>query len=213
MVLPAEPPPPQPPRRKPAARQGFGRVVVFFGRRLILWGRRVRGRQETSGPVQHRLMSKFEYFKIFREYRLAEQHLLNHRITWNLAVQGFLFATYGFCVQKLVEIPNLNVNPDDQRVRHEAIVQMTHLMTIIPWVGFLLSLCVWFAVIGAMFALKNLRQEWDHKIEKNLPHEIYLPNPAGGGASKAIPLGYLPPFFIPLVFAIAWLYIILWHRR
>ena len=45
-------------------------------------------------------LPKLQYFKIFRAYRICEQNLLNHRVTWNLAVQGFLFATYGFSLQK-----------------------------------------------------------------------------------------------------------------
>jgi hypothetical protein len=35
---------------------------------------------------------------------MREDELLNHRITWNLAIQGFLFATYGFSIQKLAEV-------------------------------------------------------------------------------------------------------------
>jgi hypothetical protein len=49
-------------------------------------------------------LTKREYFEIFRKYRICEQDLINHRLTWNLAIQGLLFATYGLCLQKLAEL-------------------------------------------------------------------------------------------------------------
>jgi hypothetical protein len=54
-------------------------------------------------PAKDHSLTKLEHFKVVREYRMREHDLLNHRISWNLSVQGFLFATYGFSLQKLAE--------------------------------------------------------------------------------------------------------------
>ena len=59
---------------------------------------------KTTMPLEDCQLTKHDYFKVFREYRICEQNLLNQRITWNLTIQGFLFATLGFCVQKLAEL-------------------------------------------------------------------------------------------------------------
>jgi hypothetical protein len=134
--------PEPPPHRKRTFRQLVGGFIILFGRQITRFGRRVRGRRLEIETSPDRLLTKLEYFKIFREYRMCEQNLLNHRITWNLAIQGFLFATYGFCIQKLVEIPNQNTNAIDRMIRTQAIAQMEPLIWTIPIVGLLLSVCM-----------------------------------------------------------------------
>jgi hypothetical protein len=43
-------------------------------------------------------------YGIYRGYIQHEDTLINHRITWMLTIHGFLYATYGFTLQKLLEI-------------------------------------------------------------------------------------------------------------
>src|SRR5437879_8379854 len=44
-----------------------------------------------------------DLYRIFRTYVEHEDDLINQRQTWNLTIQGFLFASYAFSLQKLVE--------------------------------------------------------------------------------------------------------------
>src|SRR5437763_1604980 len=44
-----------------------------------------------------------DLYRIFRSYIAHEDDLINQRQTWNLTIQGFLFAAYAFSLQKLVE--------------------------------------------------------------------------------------------------------------
>src|ERR1051325_2213045 len=44
------------------------------------------------------------HYKIFRDYIEHEDGLIDKRLLWNINIQGFLFATYGFSVQKLAEV-------------------------------------------------------------------------------------------------------------
>lgn len=47
-----------------------------------------------------------EPYKILRSYIDEENKLLNYRMTWLLAINGFLFASYAFVVRKKLETPN-----------------------------------------------------------------------------------------------------------
>jgi hypothetical protein len=166
------------------------------------------GKDGAGGPgirTDPETVTKVEYFSIFRKYRTAEQDFLNHRVTWNLAIQGFLFATHGFCLQKLAE---LEAGENGARIdkARDSVAQLRAFVHVIPWIGLLLSLCIWLAVWGAWLVLKNLKHEW-----KKVPLEPYVPDPAGGGSKWARGLGFVPPLLIPPGFVIAWLYLILGH--
>lgn len=50
------------------------------------------------------LPDKLDAYKVFRNYLEHEDALINQRITWMLTIHGFLYATYGFTLQKVIEI-------------------------------------------------------------------------------------------------------------
>ena|ERR1019366_4235561 len=153
------------------------------------------GKEESDAEGSHSL-TKLQYFNVFRKYRMFEQNLLNHRLTWGLAIQGFLFYAYGYSAQ---------IKPDAVR----SVTQLKILLRIISIGGLLFSLSVLCGVVGAWIVLENLEKEWNSKVQsKVIPCNPYLPNPAGGGKRKAVLLGYIPPFFIPTGFAFAWLYLV-----
>lgn len=157
--------------------------------------------------IQDRV-TKLEYFKVFREHRICEQNLINHRLTWNLAIQGFLFATYGFCLQKVAELQSGESQAHIAWAR-DAIHELRTLLEAIPWLGIFLSLFVFLSIMGAKFSLSKLRHDWQTEIENKCPHEPFVPNPAGGGSSFALWLGLLPPLLIPAAFAAAWAWVVL----
>lgn len=152
-------------------------------------------------------ITRREYFKIFREYRLAEQNLLNHRLTWNLALQGFLFATYGLSLEKMAGLQAEENGAKIHKVASDVMSHLQLLLKAIPLVGVSLSVCILTAVIGSWLALKNLDQGWRDNIDDKRPP--YVPSPKGGGSNAALLLGFVPPVFIPLIFAVAWVWIIL----
>jgi hypothetical protein len=49
-------------------------------------------------------LNPLDYYKQLREYVEHENHLMHVRITWLLTIHGFLFASYGLTLQKLVDI-------------------------------------------------------------------------------------------------------------
>jgi hypothetical protein len=159
-------------------------------------------------------LTKLQHFTTFREYRVREHELLNHRITWNLAIQGFLFATYGFSLQKLAEVQANAVGEGAtiaQAVNQlQGISQLSVLLRTIPWLGMFMSIFVLLAVLGAKLSLEQLGEDWK-KIEFKYPEEPFLPSPAGGGVPMAVRLGFYAPLAIPAIFVAAWFYILLPH--
>jgi hypothetical protein len=149
-------------------------------------------------------LTKADYFKIYRSYRMNEQQLLHHRLTWNLAIQGLLFGAYGFSVQKWAEV-------ESGEGIAKAVHSMPKLLALLEWVpvvGVTMSLCILFAVVGAFISLLNLDKSW-RKLEEKYEHlkDPYLPNPKGGGSNWAFTLGIIPPFISPIAFMVAWILI------
>jgi hypothetical protein len=43
-------------------------------------------------------------YELFRDYVKHEDELINNRLSWLLTIHGFLYATYGFTIQKKLEV-------------------------------------------------------------------------------------------------------------
>lgn len=162
------------------------------------------GKENSTAVLASSKLPTHEHYRIFRSYIEHEDNLINNRVTWNLAVQGFLFATYGFSLQNLAEV-EANPNFAAQIKLSHSVMQLKILVLAIPLVGFALSLGVFFAVRAAQIALKKLREDCKTEVlDKAHEASCYLPLPGGAGKPWAIRLGFVPPFAIPLVFALAW---------
>jgi hypothetical protein len=65
---------------------------------------------KEAGPVkdikhdQPAPKDNLEIYETFRSYIRHEDNLTNNRITWMLTIHGFLYASYGFTLQKKLEI-------------------------------------------------------------------------------------------------------------
>lgn len=44
-----------------------------------------------------------DLYKVFRGYVMEESGLINSRLVWIITINGFLFTTYGFTLQKEIE--------------------------------------------------------------------------------------------------------------
>jgi hypothetical protein len=163
-------------------------------------------------PAPNHNITKCEHYDIYRRYMMREDDLINHRLGWNLAIQGFLFATYGLSVQKLAEIHTKALvergrETADQLLHSLDVAPLHLLVTVIPWVGVLMAFFVWLAVVAAKIALEQLHEDWKEKIRPKYPEEPHLPDVAGAGVSMAVRLGFYAPLVIPLTFVVAWLFI------
>jgi len=159
-----------------------------------------------------RELTKWEHYKIFRDYMQREDELINYRINWNLAIQGFLFATYGFSLQKLAEVQSkaLIEKGSEAALRLGSYADVNHLkalVAVIPWVGGVMAFVVWLAVWGAKMALRQLDTDWNDIRKIKYPAEPFLPGMTGGGVPSAVSLGFYAPLAIPLIFVLAWLWV------
>jgi len=60
--------------------------------------------QEQQSKDALSLSDKLAIYETFRKYIAHEDDLTNNRITWMLTIHGFLYASYGFTLQKKLEV-------------------------------------------------------------------------------------------------------------
>jgi len=142
-----------------------------------------------------------EHYKIFRDYVEHEDNLINNRLMWNITIQGFLFATYGFAVEKLVESP----------INENRLFALRGLIVVLPLFGIGISLVSFMGVVAAQSAIKNLVTQWNEIHQTNGQQLPYL---IGGGvpdgdksgkeATQAHRRGFWAPLCFPWIFVAAW---------
>jgi hypothetical protein len=156
-------------------------------------------------------MSRESHYSLFRDYVKHEDDLVRHRLNWNLNIQGFLFATYGFSIQKMVEIKAnlLNSRPPLIVIESDkSWVALRVLVKTLPVVGFGVSLLVLLGVGAAKIAIDKLHDDWEDCENRRYKEESpKLPKMTGAGVRTAHYLGFYAPLMIPVVFMGAWAYI------
>ena len=123
-------------------------------------------------------------FDTLRDYLKHEDALVNHRITWNLTTQGFLFTAFGFCLQKA------DTNPMLRELAG----------SLLPIAGCIISLCATSGIFAAHLALANVGRHWRPEDTAYLG----LPDIRGGGARSALIVGLLASFGPALLIATIW---------
>jgi hypothetical protein len=127
-----------------------------------------------------------EAAEIVRQMIYHEGELINHRIGWLVTLQGLLFASLGFAWKDAKE-----------------------LVYVISALGILISISAFSALILWYRASKSILNEWrDHKpVDYNGPDVI-------GYRSQSKFWGFLRPwYFLPIIFAVAWLSVIVINLR
>jgi hypothetical protein len=88
-------------------------------------------------------------FKVYRDYIQHEDDLLHQRSSWNLTVQGFLFAAYGVLLQQSLK---------EGATPNESIYRC--LAWMLPVMGAIISGSVFLSVTAASKALDALGCKW-----------------------------------------------------
>jgi hypothetical protein len=147
-------------------------------------------RIENAGPGITHLI---QVYGAFRDYAKHEDELINRRLSWNLTLQGFLFAAYGLRSQ--VAAAGSKESP-----RFKA------LSYVFPFVGAFVAYLVYKSIRAAQLAIDGVRCKWIDGVSHSL-REL-LPGHTGGGNLKAVKWGERPQKGIPLVIIAAWVAII-----
>lgn len=172
-----------------------------------------------GGPLCPPTLPLHEHYKIFRDYVEHEDELIANRLSWNITIQGFLFATYGLSIQKLTEVltPHGTYGPVS-RIPLE-LKSLQWLTIVLPVFGMLISGISFFGVQAAQNAIEGLNEIWA-RVPKPEGSPL-LPELTGGatrqsskigskqnparGANQNHSKGFWAPKIFPLLFIAAWL--------
>lgn len=160
---------------------------------------------QTSSPLP-----KHVHYKIFRDYIEHEDALIDKRLLWNINIQGFLFATFGFSVQKLAEVQA------KQGSELTGAKSLYVLIFVLPLFGASISYFAWEGVKAAQKAIENLANEWnDEAIKQHQGDNTRLPGITGGGvkpkhgSDDVHAQGFKPPQRFPIIFMVTWMVLFL----
>jgi hypothetical protein len=132
----------------------------------------------------------YETLEVIRRRLEHEDNLVNQRLSWILTSQAFLLTGYAILLNA----------PTDLRsalyVRHHGL-----LMWLIPLTGIITVLLIWFAILGALIAMRDLRT-------RAAAQSGFDASPIQG-RPLTLWLGLSAPILIPAVFLSTWLVIIL----
>jgi hypothetical protein len=162
--------------------------------------------------------SHLELYKVYRRYCESENSLTNHRLTWLFTIHGFLFAAYAFCLQGTSTLLT-GANPFPQSgMLPFTVNSLAFVRFIISVTGIAVSVLTWPATIAAQLAVGKLNRKWKGIVllRKQADRELgistfELPGLLGGGNPWAHVLGMVPPYFLPLAFALIWFWI--WEHK
>ena len=118
-----------------------------------------------------------------------EDQLINERINWLLVSQSLLFAAVGLSSEGVTSI----------------------ILKAVPWVGLFSSVGIGVSVLAAALSLKRYRKILLDKVccPSSDPDKYY---PQLHRSKPNILLGLVSPIVLPLVFCVAWIYVICLSR-
>lgn len=139
-------------------------------------------------------ISPLERYQVFRNRIEHEDNLIMQRLSWLMASQSFLFTAYAIVTNGLSSGPITGGNI--------FISHLDVLARIIPIVALLNSLLIALSILGALKAIRELRQEYHKQGEflKIIPLQT---------SRSARQLGLSAPLLLPPLFLVVWLYLLM----
>lgn len=149
----------------------------------------------------------------YRQYLNHEHNLINHRLSWNFTIQGFLFTSYAFVLNKAADVrvalaQNTIVRAD---LLKAPLHDLQVLLLVIGVVGVAVSFFIHHSVTGAVRAMNKLTERWSNEkfpggsvLLADAATAAGLPHISGGGDPEALALGFRAPAILSFVFMAAW---------
>jgi hypothetical protein len=221
--------------------KGLAGIIVRVGEAITRFGRWTRGASETSAPatvhstdnvIKGPSVDELNHYTVFIKRLEHENELTNHRLNWNLAIQGFLFFTLAYCIEAMATLEAALLRTkselDPGWVSHleTSIESVRYVAKIICGLGIAVNIFIFWGALAAQFAIWTIDRHWRSKhqdFRRNLPwrkgfdrespwkwttHSDHLPGSLGGGLPAAHVLGLLPPLLLPVAFVLAWIWIV-----
>ena len=126
---------------------------------------------------------KQNYYGYLAHQIEREDGLVNYRLTWMLTTQALLFAALALLAGKDI----------DAEMR-------ATLAWLLPRIGIALSVIAFLGVMAANIAITDLKRKWEKLAYDKAPR------PYGG--PWAWRLGVIPSLALPLLFFVAWIYVL-----
>jgi hypothetical protein len=185
------------------------------------------------------LGSQLARYSKFREYVQHEDNLINNRMTWMLAIQGFLYAAYGFSVQKKLEVAAFMRAEDRLYVEDssfgsrevpltlqdlaDTMVELQVFVVSMALVGIVISACVLLSIHAAIRASDHVdalfRREFGQAAGQGYvelrggTEMVRFPGLTGGGQERNVVLGFIAAHGIPVAVIASWLAAIYYALR
>jgi hypothetical protein len=139
-------------------------------------------------------ISPLERYQIFRNRIEHEDNLIMQRLSWLMASQSFLFTAYAIVTNGMATQPGSGGNV--------FINHLSSLARIIPIVALLNSFLILVSILGALKAIRELRNAYRKQSEVL----VLIPLQTSKGARL---MGLSAPVLLPLLFLSVWLYLLL----
>ncbi len=149
--------------------------------------------------------NKHQFF--YEQTRKQIEHedvLLNHRSTWLLVLQGFLFTAYGYSINAQATACQ---NASCELSKSKIIDDLRHVLSVI---GISSSFFILFAVIAAATSILKLVDDWKkYNVDNKLDDEgLSYPQIIGDNPGLGMKAGLTPTLTLPLILLGAWLFIL-----
>jgi hypothetical protein len=148
-------------------------------------------------------------FKIYRDYIQHEDLLVNHRMTWLITIQAFLWATYGFAFQKKYEfLVRIHVEHVPKNDIVDLLYQYDKLLYLLSLVGLVTTISAAITVNSARLAVIRLRKKWKRTRYYRPPPVSHLPGLTDGGKANRF-YTYIV-FLMPFGLGVMWVLSLSW---
>lgn len=164
--------------------------------------------------VDNKPISPDQLFDIYRKYIIHQYDLFNHRTNWYVALNAFLFGTYGFTIQKRLDVL---VRPDSAAERFaNELWSINVFLFAMSALGVALSVLVFKLLRAASAPIKQLQTEFDIMMtalaverEQSSADQGRLPYVVGAFDARFMERGRTLTTLIPCIVGPAWVGIML----
>jgi hypothetical protein len=154
-------------------------------------------------------------YRMCHEKLSSENELTNNRLSWNFAIQGFLFGAYALCLQTMssvqIKLADSHISVPMRSELETSIRRLEHTIYFIRTTGEVVSLCVLLGAIAAHNAIWSIHSKFRRVHKEYRPgkwyalntHGNHFPGLTGGGNRIAHLLGSAP-LLIPVLLIFVW---------
>jgi len=146
---------------------------------------------EDLTPINVPLLDQY---RMVRQQIEHEDSLVNQRLSWLLGSQSFLFTAYA-----------ISVNGPPQ-IRSKALESTVGLLILLlPLMSIISALLIGLTIWAGMWTMQKLRRTYRRRFTEMFAQELPPIQSTGG----ALFLGHFAPIFLPALFIVIWMLLIL----